>query len=120
MAFFAGCPEILFYEDEIVDRIKELIDEQQGLIIELKDSKRDELLCRALRMRPFQKPAVQPGPNPPTGLLTQMELDRVQYMLTAYMRTRIKKVGPLYFSYTSVTNTLSTHMYRLRSTSSTS
>lgn len=64
------CPELLFYEDEIVDRIKELIDEQQELIFEARENNQDELLTR----------------------LSQMELDRVQYMLTAYLRTRIQKI----------------------------
>lgn len=64
------CPELLFYEDVIVNRVKELLEEQQELVLNAKDSRREELLAT----------------------VTQMELDRVQFMLTAYLRTRISKI----------------------------
>merc|ERR1712150_109889 len=64
-------PELLYFEEEVVKEIKDLIDSQQELIDDNPiQSGHDDFICK----------------------LYQMEIDRVNYVLSSYFRIRIKKI----------------------------
>lgn len=67
------CPEILQYKDELVDDIKKQLELQQDLIIQ------------------------GGGPNNFSIAIYQMEIDRIRFMLTSYLRVRLLKLEKYVF-----------------------
>eukprot|EP00470_Lotharella_oceanica_P008463 CAMPEP_0170184364 /NCGR_PEP_ID=MMETSP0040_2-20121228/33457_1 /TAXON_ID=641309 /ORGANISM="Lotharella oceanica, Strain CCMP622" /LENGTH=223 /DNA_ID=CAMNT_0010430415 /DNA_START=1 /DNA_END=672 /DNA_ORIENTATION=+ len=65
-----GAPEILDYEAKVVADVKEELDAQQELIDKCSDSKGAALMLR----------------------IYQMEVDRINFVLKAYLRTRLRKI----------------------------
>lgn len=69
-----GAPEILHYEKELVEHFKNALDIKEASIQEQEtnlENKKENILM---------------------GLVLQMEMDRVRYVLTSYLRTRLKKI----------------------------
>jgi len=65
-----GAPEILFFEEEMVQTVKSLIEEQQAIIDEGRAEHKSDFLAN----------------------IQQMEVDRLTYILNSYVRTRLKKI----------------------------
>ena len=68
-----ACPEILAFEEEVVDDIHELVKAQQGHVDEFREGNDETETAFAVS-------------------LYQMEIDRIQYLLASYLRTRLAKV----------------------------
>jgi hypothetical protein len=63
-------PELLYYENDVVDEVKFAVDERQKKLNELNRSSSMQFLCALL----------------------QMELDRINFVLHSYHRCRLKKL----------------------------
>lgn len=75
-------PELLPFENDLVERVRETIRFQQGSIEMLQT----ELLSNSENLTIARKDALRMEIP-----CMEMELDRVKYMLTALLRTRLKK-----------------------------
>jgi GINS complex subunit 4 len=63
-------PELLQYDQELVDSVKRKIKEQQDLVDQLSANESSKIAAD----------------------LMQLEIDRIQYVLTSYLRTRLLKI----------------------------
>lgn len=69
-----ACPELLPFQKELVEELSELLTNQQSIVDDVKHN--------------------NPGVNESlfSASLYQMEIERVRYALSAYLRTRLHKV----------------------------